>query len=162
MHPTRALLAAMLAVGVLALGAGSAAAYGPDHLYQLTFSLNCNNKSSPLCTPQVFGLGGFWGWIEIDGASASATSGDYDATLTGCNHLAGTQPGAQHFNVSDAPWLILPSAAFPPGTFAVGTDPGDRYIVPLGTGLAFPVTAGHYSQSFGPGIVAQSQVVVMH
>jgi hypothetical protein len=116
---------------------------------------------SPYCTPQVFGLGGFWGWIEIDGAQGAA-SGTYDATLTGCNHLTGTQPGANHANVSDASWVILPSAAFPPGTFPVGTDPTDRYLVPLGTGLAFPVTAGHYSMRLAPGVSAQSQVAPMH
>jgi hypothetical protein len=162
MFAIRALLASALTAGVLMLGVGNAAAYGPDHLYQLTFSLNCDNKSSQLCTPQVFGLGGFWGWIEIDGASASATSGTYDAQVTGCNHLTGTQPGAQHSNISDAPWAIVPSAAFPPNTFAVGVDPNDRYLVPFGTGLAFPVTPGHYPTRFGPGITAQAQVVVMH
>ena len=110
----------------------------------------------------MFGLGGFWGWIEIDGSSANATSGTYDATLTGCNHLTGTQPGAQHFNVSDAPWVIMSSATFPAGTFPVGADPNDRYIVPLGTGLAFPATPGHYSMRLAPGVIAQSQVVAMH
>jgi hypothetical protein len=162
----RRLLAAMTAlvavVGLLVAGASSASAYGSDHVYQLTFSLNCNNKSSQLCTPQVFGLGGFWGWIELDGASVSATSGDYDATLTGCNHLTGTQAGAVHTNVDGGPWAILNSANFPPGTFAVGVDPNDQYLVPFGTGLAFPVTPGHYSLSFGPGITAQSTVVKMH
>jgi len=110
----------------------------------------------------VFGLGGFWGWIEIDGATATDTSGTYDGQLTGCNHLTGTQHGAVHTSVSDGPWAIMSSADLPPGTFTVGTDPGDRYIVPLGTGLAFPVTGGHYSISFGPGIRSESTVAVMH
>ena len=163
MRRFRTLLIATLAVGALALAATTnASAYGPDHVYQLTFSLNCDNKSSPLCTPQVFGLGGFWGWAELDGSSLAATSGTYDAQFTGCNHLTGTQAGAQHGSVSDGPWTTLSSAQFPPGTFAVGTDPNDRYLIPFGLGLAFPVTPGHYSMSFGPGITAQSSVVLMH
>jgi hypothetical protein len=162
MSAVRALLTAGLTVGILALSVGNAAAYGPDHVYQLTFALNCDNKTSQLCTPQVFGLGGFWGWIELDGTSTAATSGTYDAQFTGCNHLTGTQAGASHASVSDAPWAILSSSAFPPGAFAVGVDPNDRYLVPFGTGLAFPVTPGHYSISFGPGITAQSTVALMN
>lgn len=163
MRKARALVVTLIAVaGALVVGASSASAYGPDHVYQLTFSLNCDNKTSDLCSPAVFGLGGFWGWIELDGTSTTATSGTYDATLTGCNHLTGTQAGADHTNVSDGPWTTMHSADLPPGTFAVGVDPSDEYLVPLGTGVAFPVTPGHYSQRFGPGIIAQSQVVVMH
>jgi hypothetical protein len=158
-----AILAVVVAVvGLMVAGASSASAYGSDHVYQLTFSLNCNNKSSELCTPQVFGLGGFWGWIELDGASTAATSGDYDATLTGCNHLTGTQAGAVHTNVEEGAWATMSSAQLPAGVFPVGTDPNDRYLVPFGTGLAFPSTPGHYSMKFGPGIIAESQVVLMH
>lgn len=160
MIATRALAAAGLAAALMVIGAGGASAYGPDHLYQLTFSLNCDNKTSPLCGPAVFGTGGFWGWIEIDG-TAGATSGTYDAQMTGCNHLTGTQAGAAHTAVADGPWAILSSSALPPGTFVVGVDPNDRYLVPSGTGLAFPVTAGHYAMRFGPGITTQVQVAVM-
>lgn len=156
MRKARALVVALVAAaGALVVGASSAAAYGPDHVYQLTFSLNCDNKGSELCAPQNFGLGGFWGWIELD------SDGSYDAQVTGCNHLTGTQ-GASHASISDAPWTTLSSAQLPPGTSAVGVDPHDQYLVPAGLGLAFPVTAGHYSQRFGPGIIAQSQVVLMH
>jgi hypothetical protein len=121
--------------------------------------LNCNNKSSPLCAPDAFRLGGLWGWIELDGSSPSATSGTYDATLTFCSHQPG-QTGAFHQNVSDAPWMT--TTGVPAGDTAVGNDPGGMYLIREGTGLAFPVTPGHYSMSFGPGITAQSTVVLMH
>jgi hypothetical protein len=67
-----------------AVGTTAAQAYGTDHVYQLTFSLNWDNRASQLCAPDMFGLGGVWGWIEPD------SDGTADATITFC-----AQPGRQ-------------------------------------------------------------------
>jgi hypothetical protein len=148
------IVASVAAIAATAmLVAPAAQAYGSDHVYQLTFSLNCNNKTSPLCGPDQFGLGGVWGWIEPD------SDGNADATVTFCSHATG-QTGAFHENL-DVPWSI--ASAVPAGAFPVGTD--SQYIVFPNTDLsfiAFPVTPGHYSTSFGPGITAQATVVKMH
>jgi hypothetical protein len=145
------------AVSAVAIGAPAAQAYGPAHVYQLTFSLNCDNKSSPLCAPNAFGLGGAWGWIEVDPTDA-------DATLTFCSHQPG-QTGAGHVNLDALAWSIVTRAQLNPNMFVVGTDPTDHYIVfpnsPLGF-IAFPVTANHYSTKLGAGISAQATVVLMH
>jgi hypothetical protein len=140
-----------------AFGAQAAHAYGNDHVYQLTYSLNCNDKNSPLCAPDVFGLGGAWGWIEPD------SDGMADATVTFCSHAPG-EHGAFHENL-DVSWSVVDGSELG-DRFAVGTDPTGQYIVfdetsDLGF-IAFPVTAGHYSTSFGPGITAQGTVVLMH
>jgi hypothetical protein len=150
-----AMVAAMVA-GVF--GAPAVQAYGNDHVYQLTFSLNCDNKSSPLCAPDMFGLGGVWGWIEPD------SDGTADATVTFCAHGQGFN-GAFHENLDEIPWSIVPESELN-GRFAVGVDPTGQYIV-FDSGsdigfIAFPVTPDHYSIKFGPGITAQSTVVLMH
>jgi hypothetical protein len=152
---TGAVLAA--AVSAVLISMPAAQAYGPAHLYQLTFSLNCDNKSSPLCAPTNFGLGGAWGWIEVD-------PNDADATVTFCGHQPG-QTGAGHENLNGLAWTIVTSAQLNPHMFVVGTDPTDHYIVFPNSDLAFiafPVTANHYSTKFGPGISAQATVVRMH
>ena len=143
---------------LLLLAAPSAQAYGTDHVYQLTFSLNCNDRNSPLCAPDAFGLGGVWGWIEPD------SDGTVDATVTFCGHQQGFN-GAAHENLDGVSWSIVTGEQLT-GQFAVGVDPTDRYIVfdpssDLGF-IAFPVTPNHYSMSFGPGVTAQSTVVLMH
>jgi hypothetical protein len=141
-----------------AFGAPAAQAYGTDHVYQLTYSLNCNDKNSPLCAPDVFGLGGAWGWIEPD------SDGTADATVTFCSHGQGHN-GAFHENLDEVPWSIV-SGSDLEGRFAVGVDPTDQYIVfdsdsDIGF-IAFPVTPSHYSMFFGPGITTQATVVQMH
>jgi hypothetical protein len=144
-------------VATFLVGSPAAHAYGTDHVYQLTFSLNCDNKTSPLCAPDVFGLGGVWGWIEPD------ADGTADATVTFCGHGQGFN-GASHENLDGVAWTIVSGSQLN-GAFTVGTDPGDQYIVFPGSDLsfvAFPVTPNHYSISFGPGITAQATVVKMH
>jgi hypothetical protein len=156
------LLAAPIAMIVAsvtgAVGASVAQAYGTEHVYQLTFSLNCDDRNSPLCAPTAFGLGGVWGWIE-PGSDNTA-----DATVTFCTHGQGPS-GAFHQNLDGVAWSIVPSAQLD-GRFPVGTDPNGNYIVfdaasPLGF-IAFPATANKYAMSFGPGITAQSTVTLMH
>jgi hypothetical protein len=141
-----------------AFGAPAAQAYGTDHVYQLTYSVNCNDKNSPLCTPDVFGLGGAWGWIEPD------SDGTADAAVTFCSHAKG-QHGAFHENLDGVTWSIV-SGSDLEGRFAVGVDPADQYIVfditsDIGF-IAFPATPSHYSMSFGPGVTSQATVVKMH
>jgi len=140
-----------------AVGASVAHAYGTDHVYQLTYSLNCDNSASPLCAPNAFGLGGAWGWIEPD------SDGTADAQATFCGHQQGFN-GATHVSLN-VTWSVVPASQLD-GRFTVGTDPTGNYIVfdlssPLGF-IAFPVTPGHYSQSAGPGVQSQATVVRMH
>jgi hypothetical protein len=152
-------IAVMTALVVGAWGAPAAQAYGRDHVYQLTFSLNCNDKHSDLCSPDQFGLGGVWGWIEAD------SDGTADATITFCSHDPTMGIGAHHENLDEVPWSIVPESELN-GRFAVGTDPTGMYIVFDSTSdlgfIAFPVTPGHYSVTFGHGIRANGTVVKMH
>lgn len=153
----RVLLGLLLAVAGIAVAPVAASAYGNSAVYQLTFSLNCDNPSVPLCAPPPtsFGLGGTWGWIELDNTQT------YDATLTFCGHQNPGQPnGAFHVNISDAPWIITDLAtAMADGNFPVGFDPNNQYLVPLGAHAAFPATPGHYSAKLAPGVSLEAQVV---
>ena len=157
-------LAAVLPVlSVLAvLGVGTPAqAYGTDHLYQLTFSLNCNNRSSDLCSSKGFGLGGLWGWIELDGKSRSATSGEADGEVTFCSHSSGQQ-GAFHMKLDEAPWFEADASELPKGVETIGTDPNGEYLVVPDVGLAFPETSGHYSFQLARQVFGQVTVREMH
>jgi hypothetical protein len=141
-----------------AVGTSAAQAYGTDHVYQLTYSLNCDNKASPLCAPDAFGLGGAWGWIEPD------SDGTVDGQATFCGHSQGPS-GAFHQSLDGISWSIVPASQLG-GRFAVGTDPTGNYIVfdpgsAIGF-IAFPATPDHYSMKFGPGITAQATVKLMH
>lgn len=145
-------------VGMFVATSPAAHAYGTDHVYQLTFSLNCDAKGSPACLPPPdgFGLGGAWGWIEPDTDGA-------DATLTFCSHSQGPS-GAFHENLDGVAWTITSSANLG-GAFAIGTDPNDQYIAFPNSDLAFvafPATPGHYSVTFGAGIRASGTVKLMH
>jgi hypothetical protein len=168
MRKVRVLLVALVMVaGGLAVGAPNALAYGPDHVYSLTFSLNCNDRNSPLCAPPAqggFGLGGTWGWMGLDGTSTTATSGTFDGQQTFANHDPAAGPiGAQHVSYSDGSWTEMSgAAAAATGAFLVGTDPNNLYLVPAGVGVAWPVTPGHYSISFGSGIHSEATVTLQH
>jgi hypothetical protein len=138
-----------------AVGTSVAQAYGTNHVYQLTYSLNCDNKASPLCAPNAFGLGGAWGWIEPDS----------DATVNGQATFCAHAQGASHVSLDGIGWSTVPASQLN-GQFTVGTDPGGTYIVfdpssAIGF-IAFPATPGHYSQSFGAGIQTQATVKLMH
>jgi hypothetical protein len=151
----RLLLGVGLAVVGMAVAPVAASAYGNSAVYQLTFSLNCDNPSYPLCSStNGVGLGGTWGWIELD------NTGTYDATMTFCGHQNPGQPnGAFHVNVKDAPWITTDlQTALKDGNFPVGTDPNNQYLVPLGAPAAFPATPGHYSMKLAPGVSLEAQV----
>jgi hypothetical protein len=138
-------------------GAPAAQAYGTEHVYQLTFSLNCNDKNSPYCAPDQFNLGGVWGWSEPD------SDGTADTTLTFCSHAQG-EHGAFHENL-DPTWSIVDVSQIG-DRFPLGTDPNGQYIIFDDNSdmnfLAMPATPGHYSVTFGPGIRAEGTVTQMH
>jgi hypothetical protein len=161
---------AVTLVGLLA-SVAPASAYGSGKIYELTYSANCDNPSSPLCAPfpAGFGLGGAWGWFEIDGSSPTATSGTADGTVTFCSHGS----PAFHFNPSDIPWTVMTGAQIaaynstvPLGFSIFQVDfPGsatENYIVPAGIGVAFPTTPGHYSAKAGPGVSVESTVTAVN
>lgn len=149
--------------GLALISQSGAFAYGTYHLYELTYSANCDNPTSPICSPAEFGLGGAWGWIELDGAPG-ARSGYADATLTQCSHqTAGFPNGAFHVNLPSTPWVELPGSAFltsdnPPFVVDGSDNPTELYFVIPAAGLAFPAAPGHYALSLAPGVQVQSEV----
>jgi hypothetical protein len=150
--------AIIAAVASGAVGTPVAQASGTGQVYQLTFSLNCDNKTSPLCAPDAFQLGGAWGEIKVD------SDGTVSATVTFNTHNQGDN-GALHQNLQGVAWSVIPASQLD-GRFDTGTDPTGNYIVfdpasSIGF-LAFPVTPDHYAASAGPGITAQSTVLLTH
>lgn len=110
-----------LACVVLAGGlTASAAAYGggaSHDMWQVGVSLNCNNAD--FCGD---GLGGFWGWIEMD-RSADGTQTWGDARFASCFHsIGGGGAGADHETVDFTSWTIEPGSAGPKTFFASGVD----------------------------------------
>lgn len=156
-----AALAVAAAAAFVGLGAAPARAdYGPLAVYQVTFSMNCNNPS--FCGSD--GLGGFWGWAVFN------SDGTADAELTGCGHLQGGPGGggggAGHFHADVPHWYISG------GTFWV-VDETDTFVghgtpvsvtTPGATDTGIPAAPGHYSASdlFGfsppPGVSFNIQV----
>jgi hypothetical protein len=118
--------------------------------YQVTFSLNCNGSAAnpPACS-QVFGLGGFWGWIAL------APDHTGNAQVTDCGHSGpGGGPhsaGAGHI-AYDPTWMVVSSPV--PLSPVTPVDPNGQYIVftdatSAALGLPpMPATYGHYSVSF--------------
>ena len=98
-----------LTIAIAGSTASPAAAYGNDAIYQIEFSLNCNDRTSPFCT-QVVGLGGLWGWIAVD------DDGFADVEVTFCGHGFPLAPhgGAGHLS-ADIPWTYTTT----PGEFPV-------------------------------------------
>ena len=122
-------LALFGAVAALAGGLSSSAkAYGGDgHMgvYQVGVSFNCDNRT--LCVDPETGLpslGGFWGWLELDNASADGLSGvGGDGEFAGCGH-GGDFNGAGHTSYDIDTWWIAPDPANGdlPTFFASGTE----------------------------------------
>src|SRR6266567_8210007 len=112
------MVAGLAAAAVLAVGyASPAGAYGggANHdMWQIGFSMNCNNPS--LCAD--IGTGGDWGWFEFD-RSADGTQTWGDAQTTFCFHtVGGGGAGAGHTSIDITSWTISAS-----GTFVVsGTE----------------------------------------
>jgi len=142
-------------------------AYGNTAIWQIGVSFNCNNPS--FCE----GLGGAWGWIELD------SGGVGDATFTDCAHLISDTPplsGAQGLIIEIENWYVAPGSAGPQTFFVpdgtvtvVGHTGGPPVTVPLSaiippdTGI--PAVPGHFNAAsmFGmtppPGVAIQIQVV---
>jgi hypothetical protein len=142
-------LVAALAAAAALVGVGSAHAYGGKAAYQVGLSFNCDNKTSFYCAPNLFGLGGFWGWYAFN------SDGTYDAQLTFCAHSQGFS-GAFHGS-EDGIWTTGPASVpfiFGNSTdFYTSTDGGATWqdtMVPAG--------AGHYSAKLAPGVSAEVQV----
>jgi hypothetical protein len=138
--------AAALGVASLGLAPGVAQAQSDysGAMYQITYSLNCDNAQ---CA-SMFGLGGAWGWIQL-----SATGGNAQETV--CDH-PGPGSGAFHLALDLAPWSTFPSSS-PALPFV---DPSGEYlsISPNPFGLPpFPATYGHYSSN-AFGSMAQATV----
>ena len=161
------LLATVIAAtSLLAVGVGSAGAYGRDgamDVYQIGISFNCNNPS--FCGGDS--LGGFWGWAEVDyNPSTGAHTGD--AEFTGCGH-DGRFSGAGHTSIDITNWWVAPGSAGPNTLYTDEIDTSTSHgqtdvetITDNDTGI--PLVPGHYSTSdiFGftppPGVAVQLQV----
>jgi hypothetical protein len=135
---------------------GSAAAhasgggYSSGAVYQITWSLNCDNRSAACASDPNIGLGGFWGWVALLPADAHGVQAD-NGQETVCGHPGG---GALHQSF-DSTWVSF-SSSMPPGPV---TDPNGKYILiqdPFGL-FPVPATMGHYSVSF-EGAKGQIQV----
>src|SRR5436189_4015846 len=165
------MVAGLAAAAVLAVGfASPAGAYGggANHdMWQVGFSMNCNNPSLSLCAD--LGTGGDWGWVEFD-RSADGTQTWGDAQSSFCFHtVGGGGAGAGHSSVEIESWFIAPGSAGPETFFASGEET-DSYrgvretsdFTDLDTG--YSAVPGHYSTSeilgftAPPGVTIQVQV----
>jgi len=165
------LLAALAAAAVLALGfASPAGAYGGGaghDMWQVGMSFNCDNPS--ICTPDMGGTGGFWGWLEFDrSADGTQTWGDGQAAF--CFHtVGGGGAGAGHTTFEIESWTIEPGSAGPQTFFASGEETDSSRgmtntfdFTHEDTGI--PAVPGHYNTtdvlgfSAPPGVAVQIQV----
>jgi len=150
----------------IALGAGagatSANAYGPEHLYQVTLSENCQNKTLCVASAQnPFGIGGIWGWIEPDLGGTADTA----VVAQGHSNANPSLNGTVHFP-SSWDWAVIHMSS-PPPPLVSATDPNGNYFfftIAVIPGFQFltPATPGHYAVTLGPGVSSQVTVVQMH
>lgn len=139
----------------LALGAGSAFAYGraDEPLAQIEISGNCDNASFWLCQPDAVGTGGIWVWIEVD------ANGTADAAGAVCGHTIGGPRGFAGSIRGEYDWSYVTADQLPPGPPLLITDPGGKYYwIPDVFDQPIPVTQGHYSFHPAPGVSLQIQV----
>jgi hypothetical protein len=168
-------LALFGAVAALAGGwSSSAKAYGGDgHMgvYQVGVSFNCDNRT--LCVDPETGLpslGGFWGWLELDNASADGLSGvGGDGEFAGCGHGGGFN-GAGHTSYDIDTWWIAPdpSNAGLPTFFVTGTETdsfrGQSQSFPISGRTGIPAFTVHrpilqfFGQPTPPGMSLNVQV----
>lgn len=136
-------IVALTAAGLVPAASAQAQSNYSGALYQVTFSLNCNNPSAPC--QHIFGLGGEWGWVAL------MPGGTGNAEVTGCGHsgAGGGPAGATHVSF-DPTWTTFASPTSP--TPVTPTDPNGEYLhisSPPSVGLPpFPATYGHYSVAF--------------
>jgi hypothetical protein len=147
----------VVAGGSVLLAPAAASAAGSTYsgaIYQITFSINCNNPSASCAQG---GLGGQWGWIALMPFAAGAQDGAANAQITECGHqIGGGGPGtagAGHLS-ADGTWTdtSTPGAITP-------TDPHGDYlsITVGGITLIVPATYGHYTVN-AFGLTGQIQV----
>ena len=140
-----ALAISMVAVGMSPPIAGASSNYS-HAVYQITFSLNCNNPSAPC--QNIFGLGGLWGWAAL------SSSGGANVQVTDCGHslVAPGQAGASHTSL-DTTWIQFYSPSAP--TPVTPIDPNHLYLHILNSPIPpVPATYGHYSFSYATGPLA--------
>jgi len=142
---SRIAITSMLALTFANAGATPAAGYGNTAIYQIEFSLNCVDKDA-VCA-SIFGLGGLWGWIELD------QGGTGDAAIAFCAHAL---TGVPHGGAGGGPLEVTWSFTTTGDPFL--TDPGGTYVFIPELGLTFPATAGHYSSDLF-GTIIEVQVV---
>jgi hypothetical protein len=157
-----ALLAGLVGAVAVAAAPAPVAAYGTEHLYEVTLSYNCQNMT--ICPSTPFGIGGIWGWLEPDAA------GQADGELLFQGHqnanpaLNGT---GKSIAVNGYTTINCPTPASGPLCFLVAleqppTDPNNNYFVFFTTfqtaggdmqlPILTPATPGQYNQHFAPGI----------
>lgn len=173
-------VAAAVAAGFGAWGAGSALAYGSQDgpLAQVEISANCDNSTFGLC--QEVGLGGVWSWAELDTSSGGGTFADpstMDFTLSGCHHtIGGGGPGTAgaHGGTGSGIWYQEPNltaalsdvnnpVAFP--FYDTSTYSGPVYVLDYlpGSGVddfiaIVPAGQGNYSFHPANGVTIQTQI----
>jgi hypothetical protein len=164
------LLAGLAAAAVLAVGTASpAGAYGGGarhNMWQVGMSFNCDNPS--LCTEEMGGTGGLWGWIEF-GRSADGTQTCGDAQAAFCIHtVGGGGAGGGHTSIEIESWTIEPGSAGPQTFFASGEETDSSRGMKntfdfshVDTGIS--AVPGHYNTTdvlgfSAPGVVIQIQV----
>ena len=174
------------AAGALAISAAMAAAaipvaaYGTDHLYQVTLSVNCQNVT--ICNPEPFGVGGGWGWIELDSGAGSlpglqsadgqlAFQGHSNSTALGGNTLNNSRLTISSFygwtQVSCTGSTPAPVCALLP-VENIPSDPNGNYfeiVSPFYGGSQLPIlvpaTPGHYAVDTAPGISTEVSIAAM-
>ncbi|MHB2024327.1 MAG: hypothetical protein ACYCO3_13535 [Mycobacteriales bacterium] len=175
--------AALAATATIASGATTAWAYGTDHLYQVTISVNCQNQT--ICNPEPFGVGGGWGWIELDSSKDSYTltgmySADGELNFQGHNNstaLRGTT--ANNSRLSDSwfyGWTEITCYGNSQSSLCdlrpkenIPADPNGNYfeiLAPFYGGSPLPIlvpaTPGHYDAHTAPGISTEVTVTQMN
>lgn len=148
-------LTAAISFGVIGTTAAQASSSYSGAVYQVTWSLNCDNRSAPCASDPNIGLGGFWGWVALMPANSSGVQTD-NGQETVCGHslTPGPRGGASHASF-DSTWFSFNSPV-QPGPVA---DPNGNYLVVNDDFGLFPVpaTMGHYTVSF-EGATGQIQV----
>jgi hypothetical protein len=164
---------ALMGVFIAATPPLRVAAYGTDHLFELTLSYNCRNAS--ICPATPFGIGGLWGWLEpdtdlnVDGSLQFEGHQNADPNLDGSAH-----------SESFLPWSVIScTGPTPPAACALigpglsPTDPNGQYFDIL-TNFLFtdgrkvgpipilvPATPGHYHVQSAPGVTSNATVTAL-
>jgi hypothetical protein len=140
--------ALILALG--AAGATPASAYAPGNIaeYQIGLSFNCQNPVTCVASStNPFGIGGFWGWIELD----AGCTGDAQLTAQGHNNADPSLNGTFHLAIHDITWSTVSSPPFGPALMYSAPELGPAPNL-------IPAAPGHYQFSNGPGQMNNIQI----